>query len=38
MTNCDMSVNGDILTITIDLTKNYGPSASGKNDIIASTG
>ena len=38
MTNCDMKVDGDILTITIDLTKNYGPSASGKNDIIASTG
>ena len=37
MKNVAMSVAGDILTITIDLTKEFGPSSSGKTIIIAST-
>ena len=37
MKNVEMSVNGNILTITVDLTKDFGPSSSGKNTIIAST-
>ena len=32
-----MSVEGNILTIKVDLTKEFGPSASGKTIIIAST-
>ena len=32
-----MSVNGSVLTITVDLTKDFGPSSSGKTIIIAST-
>ena len=37
MKNCDMKVEGTILTITVDLTKEFGPSSSGKTIIIAST-
>jgi hypothetical protein len=37
MKNVEMSVNGNILTITVDLTKEFGPSSSGKTIIIAST-
>ena len=37
MKNVQMSVAGNILTITVDLTKEFGPSASGKTIIIAST-
>jgi hypothetical protein len=37
MKNVEMSVAGDILTITVDLTKESGPSSSGKTIIIAST-
>ena len=37
MKNVEMKVNGDILTITVDLSKEFGPSASGKTIIIAST-
>jgi len=32
-----MAVNGNTLTITVDLTKEFGPSSSGKTIIIAST-
>jgi hypothetical protein len=32
-----MSVEGDILTIKVDLSKEYGPSSSGKTIIVAST-
>jgi hypothetical protein len=35
--NIDMKVEGNILTITVDLTKEFGPSSSGKTIIIAST-
>lgn len=37
MKNVEMKVEGDILTIKVDLTKEFGPSASGKTIIIAST-
>lgn len=37
MKNVQMSVEGNILTIKVDLTKDFGPSASGKTIIIAST-
>jgi hypothetical protein len=32
-----MKIEGNILTITVDLTKDFGLSGSGKNTIIAST-
>jgi len=35
--NVELSVQGNILTITVDLTKEFGPSSSGKTIIIAST-
>ncbi|HEX7787380.1 MAG TPA: hypothetical protein VF653_14265 [Methylomirabilota bacterium] len=37
MKNVDMHVEGNILTIKVDLSKEFGPSASGKTTIIAST-
>ncbi len=37
MKNVEMSVDGNILTIKVDLTKEFGPSSSGKTIIIAST-
>ena len=37
MKNVEMSVEGTILTITVDLSKQFGLSASEKNIIIAST-
>ena len=37
MKNVEMHVEGNILTIRIDLSKEYGPSSSGKTIIIAST-
>ncbi len=37
MENVDMTVEGDILTIKVDLAKSFGPSASGKTIRIAST-
>lgn len=37
MKNVDLKLDGDKLVITIDLKKDFGPSASGKNIIIAST-
>jgi hypothetical protein len=37
MKNVEMKVDGDILTIKVNLTKDYGPSSSGKTIIIAST-
>jgi hypothetical protein len=32
-----MSVENNILTVKVDLTKEFGPSASGKTIIIATT-
>lgn len=37
MKNIDMTVEGNILTIKVDLTKEFGLSSSGKSIIIAST-
>ena len=37
MKNIEMQIDGDILTITVDLSQRHGKSASGKNEIIAST-
>lgn len=37
MKNVEFSVEGNTLTIKIDLSKEFGPSMSGKNIIIAST-
>jgi hypothetical protein len=36
--NVEMAVEGDRLSITVDLSKEFGPSKSGKTTIIASTG
>jgi hypothetical protein len=35
--NAEMSVSGSILTITVDLSKDFGKSSSGKSTVIAST-
>jgi hypothetical protein len=37
MKNMEMTINGDILTIKVDLSKTFGKSSSGKSTIIAST-
>jgi hypothetical protein len=37
MKNVEMEFKDNILTIKVDLTKEFGPSASGKTIIIATT-
>jgi len=37
MKNCTVKTEKNIMTITVDLTKTFGPSKSGKTVIIAST-
>ena len=37
MKNVELKVEDNILTIKVDLTKEFGPSSSGKTIIIAST-
>ncbi|MCC6574146.1 MAG: hypothetical protein IT462_10160 [Planctomycetes bacterium] len=37
MKNVDMKVEGTTLVIKVDLTKEFGPSSSGKTIIIASS-
>ncbi|MDA0738408.1 MAG: hypothetical protein O2999_07515 [Nitrospirae bacterium] len=37
MKNVEMTVEGTMLTIKVDLTQDFGPSSSGKTIIIAST-
>jgi len=37
MDNVKMTVAGNTLTITIDLSQDLGPSASGKTRLVAST-
>ena len=37
MKNVDLSITGSMLTITVDLSKEFGPSSSGKTTIIATT-
>ena len=38
MTNAELEVKGNILTITVDLSKDHGMSKSGKSNIIATSG
>jgi hypothetical protein len=37
MKNVEMTVDGDILTLTVDVSQEFGPSKSGKTIIVAST-
>ena len=37
MKNIETKVENNILTITVDLSKEFGPSKSGKTIIIASS-
>jgi hypothetical protein len=37
MQNVEFKVEGNILTVTVDLSKDFGASASGKTISIAST-
>jgi ABC-type polar amino acid transport system ATPase subunit len=37
MKNVDMQIKDGKLVITVDLSKQFGPSTSGKSIIIAST-
>jgi hypothetical protein len=37
MKNVEMKIDGNILTIQVDLSKEFGPSSSGKTIIIATT-
>ena len=37
MKNVALTREGTMLTIKVDLSKDFGPSASGKTTIIAST-
>ncbi|MBX9658904.1 MAG: hypothetical protein K2X00_10080 [Nitrospiraceae bacterium] len=37
MKNVEIAMEGTILTIKVDVSKEFGPSASGKTTIIAST-
>jgi hypothetical protein len=36
--NIEIKVQGNTLVITVDLSKTYGSSVSGKSEVIASTG
>ncbi|KLU59648.1 hypothetical protein CEB3_c37800 [Peptococcaceae bacterium CEB3] len=37
MKNCEMKLDGNILTITVNISKEFGKSSSGKSIIISST-
>ena len=37
MKNVEMSVDGTVLTIKVDLSKEFGPSSTGKTIIVEST-
>ncbi len=37
MKNVEMTIEGDILVIKVDLSKDFGQSKSGKTIIVAST-
>lgn len=37
MKNVELTVDGTTLMIKVDLSKEFGPSSSGKTTIIAST-
>lgn len=38
MENVQVELNGNLLVITVDLSQTLGVSASGKSEIIATTG
>ena len=37
MKNCEIKLDGNILTIKVDISKEFGISSSGKSIIIGST-
>ena len=37
MKNVEMTIEGETLIIKVDLSKDFGPSKSGKTIIVAST-
>jgi hypothetical protein len=37
MKNVEIKIEGNTMTITVDLSKTFGPSKSGKTTVIAST-
>lgn len=37
MKNVKFELDGNILKIFVDVTKDYGPSSSGKTNIVATT-
>ena len=37
MQNVEVKIEGSIMTLTIDTSKRFGKSASGKNTIVASS-
>ena len=37
MKNVEISIDGNIMTIKVDLSKEFGPSTSGKSIVIASS-
>ena len=37
MKNIEMTIEGNILTIKVDLSQRFGKSSSGKSTIVAST-
>lgn len=37
MQNVETKLNGNILTVTVDLSKTFGPSKSGKTVIVATS-
>ena len=37
MKNIEMTIEGELLTIKVDLSKDFGKSKSGKTIIVAST-
>lgn len=37
MKNCEMKLTGNILTITVDISKDFGKTSSDKSIIVAST-
>ena len=37
MQNVQMKVDGNKLVVTVDLSKSFGPSKSGKTEMVASS-
>jgi hypothetical protein len=37
MKNVEYEIKGNIMTIKVDVSKSFGPSKSGKSEIIATT-